>query len=164
MPPPRYPSDLSDAEWAILETVALVRRKAWPSTEVAAEVRGGRCVLPALRSGCSWRMLPREYPTAGRRSTTTFASGGSTAGCGEPTIGCERRCARRPDATATPARPSSTARLLRPPRWADRNTATTERSVSPDESATSWWTRTGWCWLRGFTVPTSPIETVGDDC
>ncbi len=60
----------------------------------------------------------------------SFASGGSTAGCGEPTIGCERRCARRRDATATPARPSSTARLLRPPRWADRNAATTEREAS----------------------------------
>jgi len=48
MPPPRYPSDLSDEEWAILETVALVRRKAWPSAKVAAETRGGRCVLPAL--------------------------------------------------------------------------------------------------------------------
>ena len=28
-----------------------------------------------LRSGCSWRMLPREYPAAGRPTTTTPAGG-----------------------------------------------------------------------------------------
>src|SRR5215210_7942162 len=46
-------------------TAALVDRKARPSVEVAAEARGRRSVLSPedlLRSGCSWRMLPREYP------------------------------------------------------------------------------------------------------
>ena len=62
MPPPCYPSDLSDEEWAILETVAQQDRKARPSAKVAAEASGGRSVFYLLRSGCSWRMLPREYP------------------------------------------------------------------------------------------------------
>jgi hypothetical protein len=62
------------------------------------------------------------------------------AGCAEPTTGCEMRCARRRDATMIPARPSSTARSSRPPRWEARNAAMMERNVWPDESATSWWT------------------------
>jgi putative transposase len=71
MPPPRYPSDLSDEEWAILEPLLSSAEKRgrppkWPLRHVA------NAVFYLLRSGCSWRMLPREYPTKGRRSTTTF--------------------------------------------------------------------------------------------
>ena len=56
-----YPSDLSDEEWAILEP--LLGRSArrgrppkWPARRVAD------AVFYLLRSGCAWRMLPREYP------------------------------------------------------------------------------------------------------
>lgn len=56
-----YPSDLSDAEWVLLEPLLRRREKrgrppTWPV----------RCVADAvfylLRSGCAWRMLPREFP------------------------------------------------------------------------------------------------------
>jgi putative transposase len=61
MPPPRYPSDLSDEEWAILEPLLSSPEKRgrppkWPLRHVAD------AVFYLLRSGCSWRMLPREYP------------------------------------------------------------------------------------------------------
>jgi putative transposase len=61
MPPPRYPSDLSDEEWAILEPMLSSPEKRgrppkWPLRHVAD------AVFYLLRSGCSWRMLPREYP------------------------------------------------------------------------------------------------------
>ena len=61
MPPPRYPSDLSDEEWAILKPLlSRVERRGrpprWPARRVAD------AVFYLLRSGCSWRMLPREYP------------------------------------------------------------------------------------------------------
>jgi putative transposase len=61
MPPPRYPSDLSDEEWAILEPLLLSAEKRgrppkWPLRRVA------NAVFYLLRSGCSWRMLPHEYP------------------------------------------------------------------------------------------------------
>ena len=61
MPPPRYPSDLSDEEWAILEPLLSSaerrgRPPKWPLRHVAD------AVFYLLRSGCSWRMLPREYP------------------------------------------------------------------------------------------------------
>ena len=61
MPPLRYPSDLSDAEWAILEPLlSSVEKRGrppkWPLRRLAD------AVFYLLRSGCSWRMLPREYP------------------------------------------------------------------------------------------------------
>jgi putative transposase len=57
-----YPSDLSDAEWALLEPLLASSEKAWPSPEVVHPAHSRRRLLPALRSGCAWRMLPREYP------------------------------------------------------------------------------------------------------
>src|SRR5215203_1961954 len=62
MPLPRYPSDLSDEEWKILEPLLSTTEKRgrpprWPSR------RAADAVFYLLRSGCSWRMLPpREYP------------------------------------------------------------------------------------------------------
>jgi putative transposase len=61
MSPPRYPSDLSDEEWIILEPLLSSAEKRgrppkWPLRHVAD------AVFYLLRSGCSWRMLPKEYP------------------------------------------------------------------------------------------------------
>ncbi len=61
MSPPHYPSDLCDQEWAILEPLLSSAEKRgrppkWPHRHVAD------AVFYLLRSGCSWRMLPREYP------------------------------------------------------------------------------------------------------
>ena len=56
-----YPSDLSDAEWALLEPLI-------PPEKPGGRPRGVdmRAVLNGifyvLRAGCAWRMLPREYP------------------------------------------------------------------------------------------------------
>ncbi|MFC4060214.1 transposase [Planomonospora corallina] len=62
-PDPRrpYPTDLTDAEWALLEPL------------VPAPKSGGRPVLHArreivdaisywLRAGCAWRLLPHDFP------------------------------------------------------------------------------------------------------
>jgi transposase len=56
-----YPSDLSDAEWALLEPLLKSserrgRPPKWPARRVAD------AIFYLLRSGCAWRMLPREYP------------------------------------------------------------------------------------------------------
>jgi putative transposase len=61
MPPLRYPSDLSDEGWAILEPLLSSPANRglppkWPLRHVA------NAVSYLLRSGCAWRMLPREYP------------------------------------------------------------------------------------------------------
>ena len=61
MPPPRYPSDLSDAEWTILEPLLSSAQKRGPPPEWPLRYVAD-AVFYLLRSGCSWRMLPREYP------------------------------------------------------------------------------------------------------
>ena len=55
-----YPSDLSDAEWALLAPLlpspaARGRPRKWPQRLIAD------AVFYLLRTGCAWRMLPREY-------------------------------------------------------------------------------------------------------
>lgn len=62
MPPrQRYPSDLSDAEWAILQPMLPPARR-----DVRPRKYDLREVINAIRylqrSGCSWRMLPHEFP------------------------------------------------------------------------------------------------------
>ena len=56
-----YPSDLSDAEWALFAPLlpppaARGRPRKWPARLIAD------AVFYLLRTGCAWRMLPREYP------------------------------------------------------------------------------------------------------
>lgn len=64
MPRPRYPTDLSDAEWTILAPL------------VPAPLPGGRpprharreiidAILYVLRTGCQWRALPHDLPPWG---------------------------------------------------------------------------------------------------
>jgi putative transposase len=57
----RYPSDLSDEQWAEIK-VYLPSGKAGgrPRSTDLREVLNA--LLYILRSGCSWRMLPHEFP------------------------------------------------------------------------------------------------------
>lgn len=57
-----YPSSLTDAEWAVLEPVyeaTRPRRGRPPQHDPRLLVNA---VFYVLRSGCSWRMLPTEFP------------------------------------------------------------------------------------------------------
>jgi transposase len=97
-----YPSDLTDQEWELLEPLLESserrgRPPKWPARHVAD------AVFYLLRSGCAWRMLPREYPPWQKPFTTTFANGVSTDGCVKPTSGCKQRCASGKVATPTQA-------------------------------------------------------------
>jgi transposase len=76
-----YPSSLTDAEWAVLRP--LVRRPATP--------RGGRppkhpprAIVDAIRSlvrtGCAWRLLPRDFPQQ-TRCLTSHVRVASRPGC-----------------------------------------------------------------------------------
>jgi hypothetical protein len=56
--------------------VALLGRKPRPSAEVAALRHVADAVFYLLRSGCSWRMVPKESTRPGKRSTTNSANGG----------------------------------------------------------------------------------------
>ena len=57
----RYASDLTDAEWAVLEPLfpppaKTGRKRGWPMREVV------NAIFFVLRGGCAWRMLPEHFP------------------------------------------------------------------------------------------------------
>jgi putative transposase len=57
----RYPSDLSDEEWALLEPhLPAPKRRGRPRLHSPREILDA--VFSVLKTGCQWRMLPREFP------------------------------------------------------------------------------------------------------
>ena len=57
----RYASDLTDAEWALLEPLLPPpcdqgRPRSWPMREVV------NAIFYVMRSGCPWRLLPSDFP------------------------------------------------------------------------------------------------------
>jgi transposase len=57
----RYPSDLTDVQWTILEPlVPAVRPGGRPAKHARREIVDA--MLYVLRGGISWRSLPHEYP------------------------------------------------------------------------------------------------------
>ena len=57
----RYPSDLSDAEWPLLQPLLpSPKRRGRPRLHSSREILNA--VFYVLKTGCQWRMLPREFP------------------------------------------------------------------------------------------------------
>lgn len=57
----RYPSDLSDVQWLVLEPlIPAVKSGGRPAAHTRRERVDG--VLYVLRTGCSWRSLPHDFP------------------------------------------------------------------------------------------------------
>jgi transposase len=57
----RYPSDLTDAEWALIAPlIRPARRGGRRRSVVVREVMNG--LLYVLETGCQWRHLPRDLP------------------------------------------------------------------------------------------------------
>ena len=57
----RYPSDLTDAEWAIVESmIPPAKRGGRPRTVNVREVLNG--IFYVLSTGCQWRAAPKDLP------------------------------------------------------------------------------------------------------
>jgi putative transposase len=57
----RYPTDLSDEEWGLLETYLPASKwRVRPRLHSPREILNA--VFYVLKSGCQWRMLPRDFP------------------------------------------------------------------------------------------------------
>lgn len=57
----RYPSDLTDEEWALVEPlIAPGKRGGGKRTVVMREVMNG--VMYVLSTGCQWRAIPKDLP------------------------------------------------------------------------------------------------------
>lgn len=60
-PEGRYPSDLTDAEWALAEPIfAAPRATGRPSVHARRTML--EAILYVLRTGCPWRHLPHDFP------------------------------------------------------------------------------------------------------
>jgi transposase len=53
-------SDLTDEQWQRLEPLLKTNTMGWPATVNRREVLNS--IFYLLRTGCQWRMLPREFP------------------------------------------------------------------------------------------------------
>ena len=57
----RYPSDLTDAQWTLLEPlIPAVKAGGRSAIHTRRELVDG--ILSVLRTGCSWRSLPHDFP------------------------------------------------------------------------------------------------------
>ena len=57
----RYPTDLTEAEWTVLaELIPAAKPGGRPRTTDMREVVNA--IFYSLRSGCQWRMLPKDFP------------------------------------------------------------------------------------------------------
>lgn len=57
----RYPSDLTDAEWALVEPLIPPAKRGGRRRSVdVREVLNGICYV--LSAGCQWRALPKDLP------------------------------------------------------------------------------------------------------
>ena len=55
-----YPTDLKDAEWALLEPLLPIKRRGRPLKHSQRELLNA--ILYVLRTGGAWAMLPRDFP------------------------------------------------------------------------------------------------------
>ena len=113
----RYASDLTDAEWRLIEPyMPAVKRLGRPrETDLRAIVDA---ILYIARTGCQWRLLPKDFPRSpGCKAISTI---GETRACSNGSIlNCCYRRARPLAANPVPLLASSTANRLRPPKAAD---------------------------------------------
>jgi putative transposase len=54
-----YPSDLSDEEWKLLEDFAAQGKMGSLAKSIRKMINA---FLYAVKTGCQWRALPRDYP------------------------------------------------------------------------------------------------------
>jgi putative transposase len=157
-----YPSDLTDHEQNLLQPLLASperrgRPPKWPARRIAD------AVFYLLRSGCAWRMLPREYPpwqTVYYHFRKWRIDGRLRRAHDRLREAVREREGREPD-PSTAVIDSQVVKITPvggPERGYDG------ASVSPDASATSSWTRAAWCWPRGSTALTCPTGTAGVDC
>lgn len=107
----RYPSDLTDEEWALAKTEVLRAKQG--GNKRAVGVRGVMTgLMYVLSTGCQWRAMPKDLPPRST-VTTTSADGSTTARSTSCTMRFTCSAASRWTARAARQRRSSTARASR---------------------------------------------------
>jgi len=112
----RYPSDLTDAEWAIVEPMIPPARHGGRKRSVnVREVLNG--IFYVLWTGCQWQALPKDLPPKSR-CTTISNCGTGTARLSAFITRFTWRCVSRKDMKRARRPPSSTRRRRKEPRKA----------------------------------------------
>ena len=107
----RYPSDLTDEEWALVEPlIAPAKRGGNRRHVVVREVVNG--LMYILSTGCQWRAIAKDRRRA-RRSTIISTYGAGTARSIASTTRFMRSAAKPPRARRARPPRSSTARASR---------------------------------------------------
>ncbi|HSD85468.1 MAG TPA: transposase, partial [Anaerolineae bacterium] len=76
----KYPTDLTDEEWRILEPLApAIKSGGRPANYTRREILNA--ILYVLRSGCQWRMFPHDLPNW--QTVYTYSRNWRLAGGGE---------------------------------------------------------------------------------
>jgi putative transposase len=139
-----YATDLTDAEWNVLEPyVPDPDKRGRPRIHSPREILDA--VFYVLKSGCPWRLLPKDFPPwetvywwfARWRSDGTFERLNTALR--------ERLRTRLGRDSRYLARPSPTPKRLRPAGWAASRGDTTATRRSEAESGTYSLTRRAWC-------------------
>lgn len=58
--PARYPSDLTDEQWALIEPMVVVKPGGRPAKHPRRRIVNA--ILYVNRTGCSWRQMPHDFP------------------------------------------------------------------------------------------------------
>ena len=66
---PRYPSDLTDAQWELVQP-ALARNGTWGRPREVDRREVVNALLYLVRTGCPWDYLPHDFP---HRSTVRYS-------------------------------------------------------------------------------------------
>src|ERR1039457_2454669 len=105
----RYPSDVTDEEWAHIGPLIPPAKRGGRKREVdPRDVVDG--IMYVLSTGCQWRYIPRTCRRAAPCIGTSVC-GGTTAPWIASTTRFTRSVASRRDAKPVPPPPSSTARV-----------------------------------------------------
>jgi len=114
-----YPSDLTDEEWTLLKPLIPPakpggRPRHWEMREIL------NAIFYVLRSGCAWRMLPRDFPPWQTVYDYFISGSGGSGGSGRSLIGCYRsECGVQRGVKPHPVQRSSTVSRLRRQRKGD---------------------------------------------
>src|SRR5918998_5547906 len=139
-----YSTDLSDAEWGCIEPhVPPPNGRGRPKTHTTREILDA--IFYVLKSGCPWRLLPRDFPPW---ETVYWWFSGDGAWM-EPSSGSTPRyasfCGPARAGTRSRVRASSTPSRSRLLGRAESRGDTTATRRSAAENGTSWWTLRAWC-------------------
>jgi len=58
----RYPSDITDAQWELIEPIFKARVRSYGNRAKWSKRELVNAVLYLVKTGCQWRMLPKEFP------------------------------------------------------------------------------------------------------